>query len=280
MVGWIARLPSEAEARQRATGQLHIIVKRRGTETVLDRFRQEGCLKARLPRPEQGAWTTAVTLNSSGGVAQGDRLATAITAGPDTQLTVASQAAERFYRSPGGDPARIRTVLTVAGGAALEWLPQESILFDQCALDRRLDIDVADGAWLLAAETLVFARTLMGETVRQASLRDVIRVRVGGRLLLHDAIRLEGAVQAVLDRPAVANGGRAVATLIHAAPDAPARLDGLRAALAPFEAGASVVDGVLLARIVAQDGACARAAIVAGLAVLRNGRTLPRVWNC
>ena len=247
---------------------------------MLDRFRQEGCLKARLPRPENGAWTTAVTLNSSGGVAQGDRLATRIEAGPGTRLTVASQAAERFYRSPGGDPAVVRTGLTVAAGAALEWLPQETILFDRCALDRRLEIDLAEDGWLLAVETLVFGRALMGETVREASLRDVIRVRRAGRLLLHDAVRLEGPVQAVLDRPAAANGGRAVATLIHAAPGAPARLDALREAFAGFEAGVSVVEGMLVARVVARDGACARAAIVAGLAPLRNGRPLPRVWSC
>ncbi len=259
---------------------LRLSVKRRGETTVLDRFRQEGCLKARLPRPERGAWTTAVTLNSSGGVAQGDRLATDVVAGENTRLTLASQAAERFYRSPGGDPAHVRTTLTVAPGAALEWLPQEAILFDRCALDRRLDIALAPGSWLLAAETIVFGRTLMGETVREASLRDVIRLRCDGRLVLHDAIRLDGPVQAVLDRPAVAAGGRAVATLIYAAPDAANRLDGLRLALAPFEAGASVMDGVLLARIVARDGACARAAIVAGLAALRDGRPLPRVWSC
>ncbi len=279
--GWKASpTPDPAATRQRATGTLHLAVKRRGEATVLDRFRQEGCLKARLPRPERGAWTTAVTLNSSGGVAQGDRLATAIVAGPGTALTVASQAAERFYRSPGGDPAMVRTALTVAEGAALEWLPQEAILFDRCALDRRLAIDVAEGGWLLAAETLVFGRALMGESVHQASLRDRITLRLGGRLVLHDAIRLEGPVQAVLDRPAVAAGGRAVVTLIHAGPGAPGRLDTLRDALAPFEAGASVMDTVLVARILARDGACARAAIVAGLAVLRDGRPLPRVWSC
>ena len=187
---------------------------------MLDRFRQEGCLKARLPRPEQGAWTTAVTLNSGGGVAQGDRLSTAITAGPGTALTVASQAAERFYRSPGGAPATVITTLEVREAAAMEWLPQEAILFDCCALDRRLQIDLAGDACFLGVETLVFGRALMGETVRQAVLHDTIRVRRDGRLLLHDAIRLHGPVQSVLDRPAVAGGGRAVATLIYSAPDA------------------------------------------------------------
>ena len=259
---------------------LRVAVKARDGTTVLDRFRQQGCLKARLPRAERDGWTTLVTINSAGGVAQGDGLDTAITAGPGTRLTVVSQAAERFYRSPGGAPARVRTELAVAPGAALEWLPQETILFDGCALDRRLNITLEAGARCLAVETLLFGRALMGETVQRGLLHDTIRVQRDGALLWHDAIRLEGPVQTVLDRPAVAAGGRAVATLLLAGPDAAGALDGLRVALAPFEAGASLLDGLLVARIVAPDGACARAAIVAGLAALRNGRPLPRAWSC
>jgi urease accessory protein len=265
---------------QRSIGTLRATVKCRDGLTVLDRFRQEGCLKARLPRPEQGAWTNIVTLNSAGGVAQGDRLETSIGAGPATSLTIASQAAERFYRSPGGVQARVRTVLTVGSGAALEWLPQETILFDGCALDRRLEVELASEAWFLGVETLVFGRALMGESVQRALLQDTIRVHRAGDLLWHDSIRFDGPVQAVLDRAAVASGDRAVATLVHVAADAASRLDGLRTALAPWQAGASVMGDLLVARVVAHDGACARAAIVAGLASLRDGRPLPRVWSC
>ena len=162
----------------------------------------------------------------------------------------------------------------------MEWLPQETILFDGCALDRRLEIDLASDAWFLGVETLVFGRALMGETVQRALLRDTIRVRRAECLLWHDSIRFDGPVQAVLDRAAVTSGDRAVATMVHVADDAAARLDGLRAALAPWQAGASVMGDLLVARVVAHDGACARAAVVAGLGTLRDGRPLPRVWSC
>ena len=278
----LAALVADPPFLQRARGTLRVGVRQRDGATVLADLRQEGCLKARLPRPERGAWTSVVTLNSSGGIAQGDRLTTRIEAGDGTHLTVASQAAERYYRTPTAEqrPATIRTSLAIGPNAALEWLPQETILFDGCAVDRRLDIDLAENAWFLGVETLVFGRALMGETVHQAQIRDTIRVHRAGRLVWHDAIRLDGAVQAALDRPALAAGGRAVATLLHAAPNAAEALDALRTALAPYEAGASAFDGLLVARIVARDGACARAAVVAGLAVLRCSRPLPRVWIC
>lgn len=266
---------------QRAQGTLRLSFKRRGGLTVLDGLRQEGCLKARFPRMEHGAWTGAVTLNSSGGVAGGDTLDMAITAGPGTRATVASQAAERFYRAlPGTAPARVSAALRVAPGAALEWLPQESILFDRCAVRRRLSVDLAGDAWFLGVEQLVFGRTAMGEAVHDASVRDLIEVRRDGRLLLHDAVRLEGPVQSLLDRRATGGGARGVATLTHAASDAEGKLEALRAALAGHDAGASAWDGLLVARVVAADGACLRAGVVAGLAALRDGRPLPRVWLC
>lgn len=265
---------------QRAEGELRLDFKRRGERTVLDRLRQDGCLKARLLHMAGEGWAEAVTLNSSGGVAAGDRLATRVAAGSGTRASVASQAAERFYRALPGSVAQVTNQIRVDEAAKLEWLPQETILFDGCAFERTLRIEMAPDAGFLGVESLVFGRTAMGEAVRSATVRDLIEIRRGGRLLLHDRIRLEGEVASLLARSAIGKGCTAVATLIHVAADSETRLDGLREALAPFDAGASAWDGMLIARIVAENGACLRAAVVAGLNVLREGRPLPRVWSC
>ncbi len=269
---------------QRARGDLVVTMKLRDHATVLADLRQEGCLKARFPRP--AAWAEAVLLNSSGGIAGGDRLASRLTVQSGARATFAAQAAERYYRALSGDPpAHVRTTLTIGAGAAAEWLPQETILFDACALNRVLHVDLAPDGWFLGAEMLVFGRRAMGEQVRTATLSDTIAIRRGGELLLHDAIRLHGEVAALLDRPAIGGGARAVATLLHVAPDAEARLDAVRATLDGFaaahiEGGASAWRGMLLARIVAPDGASLREAVVACLEPLRGGRPLPRVWMC
>ena len=274
---------SEPQTHQRAVGELRLSMRLRGTETVLDGLRQVGCLKARFPRPERGAWTNAVSINTSGGIAAGDRLTSAIAIGQGARATIAGQAAERCYRAlPGSAPAQMRTTVAVAPGAAMEWLPQETILFDRCALDRRLEIDLAPDAWFLGAEAIVFGRAAMGEQVGHANFRDTIRVRRGGRLLLHDAIRLQGEVALKLSRPAIGAGARATATLLHVAPRAEAALEPLREALAdaPADWGASAWDGMLVSRFLAQDGASLRASLIMGLQALRGGRPLPRVWLC
>lgn len=259
---------------------MRLSFKLRGEATVLDGLRQDGCLKARFPRAEPGAWTGAVMLNSSGGVAGGDTLATTVIAGTGTRATVASQAAERFYRALPGSVSDVANTVQVETGAALEWLPQETILFDGSALRRRLTVELAVDACFVGVESLVFGRTAMGEQVHRGEIADLIEIQRGGRLILHDRIRLAGPVADVLARKAVGAGSCAIATVIHVAPDAERRVDAVRGALAPYDAGASAWDGMLLARIVARDGARLRAAVVAGLNVLRDGRPLPRVWLC
>ena len=308
---------SDGHTRQRAIGSLRIGFKLRGAETVLDTLYQQGCLKARLPAVEAGGWRGAVTLNSSGGVAGGDRLDTAITLADGTRASISAQAAERFYRAlPGGSPAVVRTQASLGAGARLEWLPQETILFDRCALDRRLDVEMAEDAVFLGLEMLVFGRLAMGEAVRTGSLRDLIRVRRGGRLIWHDAIRMEGEIDAMLRRPAVANGARALATIVYVGPDAEARLDAVRAigggdapdgvdghagipadghhdgrnlagAYPPSmrgdamtEIAASAWDGMLITRVLASTSANLRSAVMCVLGVLRDERPLPRVWLC
>lgn len=271
----------EGGALQRAVGELRVSVKAAGAETALDDLRQVGCLKARFPKRLVSGWIDVVTLNTGGGVAGGDRLDVAVEVGPGARATVAAQAAERFYRATDADlPSRVRTALTVRDGAALEWLPQETILFDRSRLDRRLEVDIAAGARFLGVETVVFGRKAMGETVRDGWLRDLIRVRHGGHLLLHDAIRLDGGVAEKLGREATGGGASVVSTLVYVAPDAAGRLDAVRDALGEAEAGASVWNGMLVVRILGAESAAVRATVIAVLNVVRDASPLPRVWLC
>jgi urease accessory protein len=271
---------SDAGKLQRASGELHVSFRRRGELTVLDDLRQVGCLRARFPRVEPDAWTTAVTLNTSGGVAGGDRLHAAFAIAEGARVTIAAQAAERFYRAlPGSEAAHVRTRIIVDNGAAVEWLPQETLLFDRCVVDRQLDVELAEAASFLGVEALVFGRSAMGERVERARLRDQIRIRRGRRLLLLDTVRLDGEVDAVLRRQAVANGARAVATVVHVAPDAETHLADVRAVL-PLDGGASAWNGLLLVRILAATGGALRCALIAVLGAIRGLRPLPRVWSC
>ena len=272
---------------QRAFGRLRVSFERRGDVTALAVLRQEGCLKARMPRMEPGAPPEAVLLNTSGGVTGGDDLGVEIAAGADTHLIVTTQAAERFYRAtPASPPATIRTRLTVADGAHLDWLPQETILFDGCRADRTLSVDLAQNASFVGVESLLFGRQAMGEVVRQAWLTDRIRIRHGGRLILHDATRITGDIAALMARAGTFGDARAMATVVFVSPEAEGMVAALRDALGtgtlpegPVEAGVSAWNGLALVRLLALDGASLRRAVMTSLDILRNSAPLPRVWR-
>jgi urease accessory protein len=93
---------------------------------------------------------------------------------------------------------------------------------------------------------------------------------------------MDGPVSELLARPAVAAGARAVATLLHVAPDAEAFLTPVRDALEEngAETGVSAWNGMLVARMLAPDSARLRQAVAAALNVIRAPRALPRVWMC
>lgn len=268
----------ERPAAQRAKGQLALAFKRIGAETRVETFFQSGCLKTRLPRAGDPKICEAVTMNISGGVAGGDVLSTSIELHPGARVSIASQAAERIYRAL-AEPARIATRIIVHPGASLEYLPQETILFNCFSLQRSLEIDLHEGAEFLGIESLVFGRLAMGEAVNTGVLRDRITLKRDKKLILQDMTRLEGDIAAQLSRKAVANGATAMASLILATPDAPAKLERLRAALAGAHAGASAFEGILFARILGDNGAALRNIVLAALAALRDGRALPRVWQ-
>jgi urease accessory protein len=267
-------MPGRIIAAQRAQGRLDLVFRADGARTRLRRFYQEGCLKARLPR---GLGCEVVALNISGGIAGGDALETALTLEPGADVVFTTQAAERVYRALEA-PARIATALRVGQGARLDYLPQETILFDGFSLRRNLEIDLAEDAEFLGVESLVFGRLAMGEHIRAGWLDDRITLRRNGRLLWQDMTRLQGDIATQLDRPGVACSARAVASIFAAGPGVTEKLPALREALAGVTAGASCFEGMLLARVLAPDAATLRRALVKALQMLR-ARDIPRVWQ-
>ncbi len=245
------------------------------------RLAESGGYRARFPTTFD-ARCEAVLINTGGGMAGGDAMSVEAVLAPGSDVVITTQAAEKIYRSQ-RDETRVETTLTVGAGAALAWLPQESILFSGARLARSLAIELAPDARLVACESVVFGRTAMAEIVTRGSLRDRWRIRRGGRLVFADEMRLEGAVAATLARPAVAAGACAVATVIVAGFDRGATLEQVRALLgsdagAGVEAGAGIVADLLVVRLLSGDAQALRRSLVTLLGHL-TGRALPRTWS-
>ncbi|MEM9793041.1 MAG: urease accessory protein UreD [Pseudomonadota bacterium] len=267
--------PSERLQRARGTVRLGFEM-RRGRSRLSDLY-MDGSAKALLPRTASDV-PEAVVINTSGGLTGGDRLDVNVTVGAGAQASVASQTAERAYRATGG-VARVGTRLRLGPGARLDWLPQETILFDGSALERTIDADLAEGASLLIVEAVVLGRIAMGETLSTARFSDTWRLRRGGVLLHAEAARLGPETEAFRSVAGLGHAA-ALATVLYAGEDAADRLDAFRA-LAPVPTvrhAASAWGGRLVIRYLAPDAQPLRHALKMHLSFLR-GRPMPRVWT-
>lgn len=275
VTGAMAAKSEQIFAANRAVGSLTFDVKNVAGKTRRGRLHEAGSLRVRCPGAP-AAELEAVLINTAGGVAGGDRFTLGITAGENTRLVVITAAAEKVYRTLGPD-STIDVKLNVASGAALAWLPQETILFDRARLSRTIEADVAADARLLIAEAIVFGRSGMGETVEQGALIDRWRVRRGGKLVYAETVRLDGAVASVMEQPAVAKGGVAIATVLIV-PGDDAVVAAVRALQDQFsgEVGASAWNGIAAVRFVAPDGAALRRDLIHVMATVR---ALPRIWT-
>lgn len=269
-------LPSTAPM-QRSRGAGRLVVKRREDRTRLDTLYQEGCCKIRLPRRQDKA-LEAVLINTSGGLTGGDRVEWRAEAAADTRLVLTTQSCERVYRSTGNN-ARISTHLRIGSGAHIDWLPQETILFEESRLDRRLTVDLEEGATFTAVEAVLLGREAMGEAARSARLSDDWRIFRNGKLIHAEATRLTGD-DLERDGLSLLAGHNAFATLLAITPDAEGKLEALRGMLDRDAcAAASALGERLVLRMLAPSGLMLRRTLAPAIALLSGAGALPRLWT-
>lgn len=251
-----------------------------GETRTADLF-QQGCLKARLPRAQCAGEAEIVMINTAGGLTGGDRLSVDVALGEGARATVTTPACERIYRCL-QDEVLIEQRLRVGRGAHLDWIPQETILYDRGRVRRRLDVQLEADAGITIVEALLLGRAAMGEVVTEGAFADFWTVRRDARLIFAEATRI-AEVLGEVNSHATLGGHAAMASLLHRGAGLLAKRDALRAACEEgpdARAGASVVGEVLVARIVAAHGAALRRVLIAALAILRDARPLPRLWFC
>ena len=261
---------------QRASGQCRVAFDVRGGATRLaDLYQRDPC-RVLFPKGEPDDPPQAVLLTTSGGVTDGDRLDMAVEVGPGATAVATTQAAEKIYRAAGADHCAIEVAVSVAADARLDWLPQETIVFEGARLKRRTVADVAAGGALLACEMVVLGRAASGERFTRGLLLDSWSVRRDGRLAWTDTLRVEG------ETPSGAGFGaaNALATVIGVWDTPGERFEAGRALLEAAEgvqAGITLVNGIVVARLLGEATAV-RGATIRFLTGLR-GQRLPRVWH-
>lgn len=263
--------------RVRVAGGVSVRAKAAAGRSTASEVRERDGYKVRFARRADPL--EAVIVNTGGGLASGDTVHQDFAVDDRASLTVTTQAPERCYRSSDGSVTNVMVEAVVGEGATLNWLPQETILFNHARLARSIDVSLSSSARLLMAETVVFGRRAMGETLSDGLFTDRWRIRRDGTLVFAENIRLTGDVFDMLTLPVMADGAHAVTTVLLASPDAERWLGRARSALdgAPFECGASAWHDKLIVRGLANKPEDIRNVMEALIPAI-GGPRLPRTW--
>jgi urease accessory protein len=212
-------------------------------------------------------------------VVGGDCLSIDADAGDGSHAFLTTPGAAKWYRA-NGRTSRQNVRIAAGAGAAFEWMPQETIFFDDASVVLDQDVVLGAGARYIGAEILCFGRRASGEAFRRGVVRQRTRIRSAGKLVWWE----QAAIDATALRSRFGLGGASVcATLVGVGAPVPAEL--LAAVRASDPAlGISQVKSVLVARWLGDDSEAARHAIVRVWQALRPhllgcAAPLPRIWN-
>jgi urease accessory protein len=258
---------------------------RRGDRTVLARRDHDGPLVVQKSlHPEGDAVCHAIVIHPPAGIAGGDRLRLDVSAGDGAHVLLTTPGAGKWYRTAG--PAAGQHVTIDAGeGATVEWLPQETILYEGSLADIAWHARLAPTARLVAWDIVCLGRTGSGERYAKGSARVTTRIERGGRALWVERGRL-GAGTAAPDAGAGLAGRSVFGTLVAAGGAVDdALLSACREARpAEGEGAVTRLPGLFVARYRGDESEAARDHFAALWRLLRPamaGReaVTPRIWR-
>ena len=252
-----------------------------GTTRLVERSHSGPLRVQKALYPEGARICHAIMIHPPGGVVGGDRLRIDIEAGAATHALLTSPGAAKWYRA-NGKLSTQDVGIDVGRGAAIEWMPQETIFFNDARVQLTHTVELAADASYIGSEILCFGRSASGEVFDCGAITQHTRIRRGGRLLWWEQGTLRG------DGPAMhsvfgLNGASVCATLIGVGKPVPPVLIASIRALDPALA-ITQIKNVFVARLLCSDSERARSIITGAWQQLRPhllgcAAPIPRIWN-
>lgn len=255
-----------------------------GTTRLVER-EHAGPLRVQKPLyPEGNAVCHAIVVHPPGGVVGGDELDIRARVGARCSALLATPGAAKWYKA-NGHVSRQNIHLAVGDGAALEWLPQETILFDAAHVRLDHQVELGKEASYIGCEILCFGRTASGESFNAGTVEQRTAIRRDGRLVWFEQGALAAGTTA-MSSPLGLAGHSVCATLIAVGKLLPGSvIAALREIDAPPGSfGVTQMKSVVVVRHLGDSSETARHLMMAAWHRLRpalSGReaVVPRIWN-
>jgi len=275
------------EGRTGWLGRLNLGFERRADASLLVHRSHTGPLLVQRPLyPEGSAICHALLLHPPAGIAGGDRLEINASVGEEAHALLTTPGAGKWY-GRANSWASQRLHFEVAAGGVLEWMPQESIVFDGALADMQTHVELAESACFIGWEVLCLGRRASGEKFDSGAILLANRIQRQGKPIWLERGALEGGSR-LLHSAAGFSGCSVSATLLATGMGLnPALLAACRK-LIPAEKGAhyglTLLPDMLVARYLGHSAEAARAWMVALWTLLRPAMTgreaaEPRIWK-
>ena len=159
--------------------------------TIISHKQFKGPLTIQKPfYPEQDVCHTYL-LHPPGGIVGGDRLDLTLQLDPGAHALVTTPAANKFYRSSGA-AARINQTLRVDDSASLEFLPQESILFNASNSHLHSQLHLTGNARIICWDIVCLGRPAGNAGFKQGQCQQRMDVIHDEQPVLTDRLRFNG----------------------------------------------------------------------------------------
>ncbi len=256
--------------------------------SVLTERSHSGPLRIQKPLyPEGDAICHAIIVHPPGGIAGGDTLGIDVALAANTRGLITTPGAAKWYKAKSGVGGRQRVRIDLAAGAILEWLPQETIVFNAAQAASETAITLGGNALYLGWEVLCFGRAASGETFQSGRYRQRLTITRNAKLLWNECGTLE-AIGALMQSPIGLAGRSVTGTLLAAGRDIPqSLLDAARTALMNHAGAARIaltrLPQALAARYLGDSSEEAKELFIHVWSVLRPALTgsaaiVPRLW--
>lgn len=140
--------------------------------------------------PEGPELCQAIIVHPPGGIAGGDRLEVQLVSRLGSQALVTTPSAAKWYGTDLPVPATQKIEIDLKG--QLEWLPQETIVFNRARVASELFIHAAETGAMLGWDHLIFGRRASGETFTTGCFTQSLKVKLSEQLVWHDRLLLKG----------------------------------------------------------------------------------------
>ena len=279
------RLADAAQLQKSWHANLHLRFERRDARSVLATRSHDGPLVVQKALyPEGDAVCHAIVVHPPAGVAGGDELAIDIHAAEGAHVLLTTPGAGKWYRTP-GPWARQSIAIEARHGAIVEWLPQETIVFDGALARLSMDVNLQGDACYIGWEILCLGRKGSGEGFETGRCRFSSALHRDGRLAWRE--RAQIGPDGIVAKSRAGLGGRSVVgTMIAAALTIEDSLLSTCREASPRSGEGAVtrLPGVIVARYLGDSGEAAReyfAALWSRIRPAIGGREAmaPRIWS-